>query len=158
MIELGMILAIAAAVLSVVFTAVGSAIGLSLPGEAAAGLISEEPEKFGKALLLQALPGTQGIYGFLAAMLILQKIGLLGGEAVEVSVNVGWQLFFAALPITIVGLISGILQGKLSAAGISTIARRGEEAGKAVILSAMVETYAVIALLATILMVTGINL
>ena len=153
-----MILAIAGAALAVVFTAAGSAIGLALPGEAAAGLISEEPEKFGKALLLQVLPGTQGVYGFLAAMLILQRIGLLGGEVIEVSTGAGWQLFFAALPIAIVGLVSAIFQGKVSAAGISTLARRAEEAGKAVILSAMVETYAVIALLATILMVTGINL
>ena len=153
-----MILAIAGAALAVVFTGVGSAIGLALPGEAAAGLISEEPEKFGKALLLQVLPGTQGIYGFLAAMLVLQRIGLLGGELVEVSASVGWQLFFASLPIAIVGLVSAIFQGKVSAAGISTLARRPEEAGKAVILAAMVETYAVIALLATILMVTGINL
>lgn len=158
MIELGIALAIAGAALAAGLAAVGSAIGLALPGEAAAGLISEEPEKFGKALLLQVLPGTQGIYGFLAAMLILQKIGLLGGEVVEVSASVGWQLLFASLPIAIVGLVSGMFQGRVSAAGISTLARRPEEAGKAVILSAMVETYAVIALLVTILVVTGINL
>ncbi len=158
MIELGIALAIAGAALAAGLAAVGSAIGLALPGEAAAGLISEEPEKFGKALLLQVLPGTQGIYGFLAAMLILQKIGLLGGEVVEVSASVGWQLLFASLPIAIVGLVSGMFQGRVSAAGISTLARRPEEAGKAVILSAMVETYAVIALLVTILVVTGITL
>ncbi len=158
MIELGIALAIAGAAFAAGLAAIGSAIGLALPGEAAAGLISEEPEKFGKALLLQVLPGTQGIYGFLAAMLVLQKIGLLGGEIAEVSVSVGWQLLFACLPIAIVGLVSGIFQGRVSAAGISTLARRPEEAGKAVILSAMVETYAVIALLVTILVVTGINL
>ncbi len=151
-------MAIAGAALAAGLAAVGSAIGLALPGESAAGLISEEPEKFGKALLLQVLPGTQGIYGFLAAMLVLQKIGLLGGEVVEVSASVGWQLLFACLPIAIVGLVSGIFQGRVSSAGISTLARRPEEAGKAVILSAMVETYAVIALLVTILVVTGINL
>ncbi len=158
MMELGIVLAIAGAVLAAGLAAIGSAIGVALPGEAAAGLISEEPEKFGKALLLQVLPGTQGIYGFLAAMLVLQKVGLLGGEVAEVSVGAGWQLLFACLPIAIVGLVSGIFQGKVSAAGISTIARRPEEAGKAVILAAMVETYAVIALLVTILTVTGINL
>ena len=151
-------MAIAGAALAAGLAAVGSAIGLALPGEAAAGLISEEPEKFGKALLLQVLPGTQGIYGFLAAMLILQKIGLLGGEVAEVSASVGWQLLFASLPIAIVGLVSGMFQGKVSAAGISTLARRPEEAGKAVILSAMVETYAVIALLVTLLVVTGVTL
>jgi len=158
MIESGIALAVAGAALAVSLAAVGSAIGLALPGEAAAGLISEEPEKFGKALLLQVLPGTQGIYGFLAAILILQRIGLLGGEAVEVSVSAGWQLFFASLPIAIVGLVSGIFQGRVSAAGISTLARRPEAGGKAVILAAMVETCAVIALLVTILVVAGINL
>jgi len=151
-------LIIAGAALAVGLAGCGSAIGMGITGSAAAGLISEEPEKFGKALLLQVLPGTQGIYGFLAAMLALQKIGLIGGEAVaEISPEVGLQMLFACLPIAVVGLISGIFQGKVSASGISTLAKRPEEAGKAIILSVMVETYAVISLLATILIITGIT-
>lgn len=146
------------AALAVALASAGSALGVGATGEAAAGLVAEEPEKFGKALLFQVLPGTQGIYGFLAAMLILQKIGVFAGEAVAVSPEAGWQLLFASLPIALSGLVTGILQGKVSVSGISLLAKRPEEAGKAVILAAMVETYAVIGLLATILIVNGVAL
>ncbi len=155
--ELGIALAILGAALAVALSGTGSAVGLSYVGRSAAGLISEEPEKFGKALLLQVLPGTQGIYGFLAAVLVLQKIGIFEGEAIVVAGEVGWQILFACLPIAIAGLASGIMQGHVSTAGISTLAKRPEEVGKAIILSAMVETYAVISLLATILILNGIT-
>jgi V/A-type H+/Na+-transporting ATPase subunit K len=155
--ELGIALAILGAALAVALPGIGSAMGIGFVGRSAAGLISEEPEKFGKALLLQVLPGTQGIYGFLAAVLALQKIGIFGGESLIVATEVGWQILFACLPIALAGLVSGAYQGKVSAAGISTLAKKPEEVGKAIILSAMVETYAVISLLATILILNGIS-
>ncbi len=148
-------MAILGAVLALSFPSIGSAISLSWVGQSATGLTAEEPEKFGKALLLQILPGTQGIYGFLAAVLVLQKIGIFG-EAVEITTSAGWQILLACLPIAAVGIISSMFQGKVSVAGISMLAKRAEEAGKAIILSAMVETYAVIALLLTILLLNGI--
>jgi V/A-type H+-transporting ATPase subunit K len=104
-----------------------------------------------------ALPGTQGFYGFLGGFYIMMKIGLLTGAA-PVSSMAGLQLLFSALPVGLTGLLSGIYQGKASAAGIHLIAKRPEEMGKAIIIPAMVETYAVIGLLATILMVSGISL
>lgn len=154
--EMGIFLAILGAALAVALSGIGSALGISYVGQAASGLISEEPEKFGKALLLQVLPGTQGIYGFLAAVLALQKIGIFTGESIAISSEVGWQILFACLPIAFVGFISGALQGRVSTSGISVLAKKPEEVGKAIILSAMVETYAVIALLATILILNGI--
>ena len=146
-----------AAGLAVTLPCIGSAISLSQVGRSAAGLMSEEPEKFGKALLLQVLPGTQGIYGFLAAVLVLQEIGLFADEIAAVPAEVGWQILMAAIPITFAGIMSSVMQGKVSAAGISTLAKKPEETGKAIILSAMVETYAVIALLLTILILNGIT-
>jgi len=143
--------------LAVVLSGIGSAIGVGIVGRSAAGLISEEPEKFGKALLLQVLPGTQGIYGFLAAVLALQKIGIFGGEEVLIGNQIGWQILLACLPIAFAGLVSGVLQGQVSAAGISILARKPEEVGKAIIFSAMVETYAVISLLTTILILNGLS-
>ncbi len=156
--ELGIALAILGAALAVALPGIGSAMGVSFVGQSAAGLISEEPEKFGKALLLQVLPGTQGIYGFLAAVLVLQQIGIFDGESVVVTVENGLTILFACMPIALAGLASGILQGKVSVAGISTLAKKPEEVGKAIILSAMVETYAVISLLVTILILNGISL
>jgi len=150
-------LAVCGAAVAVGLAGAGSALGMGAAGSAASGVVSEDPDKFGKALLFEALPGTQGIYGFLAGIMILQKIGLLGGEMIEISNGVGWQLLFAALPIALTGLFSGWMQGKVSAAGIGVVAKRPGEAGKAIILSAMVETYAVLGLLVTILLVTGIQ-
>lgn len=155
--ELGIILSIAGASLALALPCIGSAIALSGAGQAATGLVSEEPEKFGKALLLQVLPGTQGIYGFLTAVLIMQEIGMFGEEIANVSTSTGWQILLAALPIALVGLMSSIFQGKVSVSGIAMLARRAEETGKAIILSAMVETYAVIALLLTILLLNIIE-
>ena len=153
----GIALAILGAAIAAIMAGIGSAIGVGLAGQSGSGVVSEEPEKFGKVLLLEALPGTQGIYGFLAAVMALQKIGLLGGEVVDISVNVGWQILFACLPIAFTGLTSGWLQGKVSAAGMGIVAKQPKASGKAVILSAMVETYAVLGLLTSILLINGIK-
>ncbi|MDD4606772.1 MAG: V-type ATP synthase subunit K [Patescibacteria group bacterium] len=157
MMSIGLALAILGAALAVILAGIGSVLGVGIAGQVASGVVSEDPEKFGKALLLQALPGTQGIYGFLGAIMVLQKVGLLGGEVINLTPEVGWQIFFACLPIAIAGLISGLFQGKVSAAGMGIVAKKPAESGKAIILSAMVETYAVLGLLATILLLNGIQ-
>jgi V/A-type H+/Na+-transporting ATPase subunit K len=153
--DLGLAFAILGGALAVSLGGIGSAVGVGIAGEMAAGVVAEDPDKFGKTLLLQALPGTQGIYGFLAAFMVMNKINLLGTVA-TVSVGAGWALFMACLPVAIGALVSGIFQGKVSAAGISMVARKPDEAGKGLILSAMVETYAVLGLLTTILLINGI--
>ncbi|MGE4282611.1 MAG: V-type ATP synthase subunit K, partial [Clostridia bacterium] len=136
----------------------GSAKGVGIVGEAAAGVVTEDPSKFGQALLLQALPGTQGIYGLLTAFVILNKIGVVGGTMQNLTTQQGFYFLVAALPIAFVGLYSGIAQGRAAAAGIGIIAKRPEELAKGITFAAMVETYAVLALLASILMVFGINI
>jgi len=155
--DLGIILSILGAVFAATLAGLGSALGVRIVGEMASGLISEDPEKFGKVLLLQALPGTQGIYGFLGAIMALQKIGLLGGGIKVVSPEVGLQIMLACLPVGIIGLISAIAQGRVAASGVNIVAKKPEESGKPVILAAMVETYAVLGLLATILILNGIK-
>jgi len=150
--ELGQILAIAGVAVSVGLAGIGSAIGVGIAGQSAAGVVSEDPDKFGQVLILQALPGTQGIYGLLIGFLILLRSNFLGGM-IEIPVETGWMLLFGAFPIGIVGLFSAIAQGKASAASIGLIAKRPEEQGKAIIFPAMVETYAVLALLASFLVV-----
>jgi len=153
---LGIALAIAGAALAAGLAGVGSAMGVGIAGEASSGVVTEDPEKFGRLLVLQAMPGTQGIYGFLAAFLVMIKVNLLGGAVLAVSTMTGWQILFACLPIAIAGLFSGIYQGRVSAAGANLVAKHPEELGKAIIFAAMVETYAVLGLLATILLLNGI--
>jgi V/A-type H+-transporting ATPase subunit K len=155
----GLVLAILGAAVAAFLAGTGSAIGVGITGEAAAGLISEEPEKFGQTLVLQALPGTQGIYGLLIAFVILLNTGLISGAAftTTLSISKGFLYFISGLPIGIVGLTSGISQGKAAAAGIGIVAKKPEELSKAITYAAMVETYAVLALLASFLIVNSIK-
>ena len=155
---MGIAFAIMGAVLAAVLAGIGSALGTGIVGRTAAGLVSEEPEKFGKVLLLQALPGTQGIYGFLAAIMAMQKVGLLGGEMATLTPVVGWSVLFACLPIAFTGLISGLFQGKVAAAAVGIVSKKPGELGKGIILAAVVETYAVLGLLVTILLLNGIQI
>ena len=154
----GVTLAFAGAAVAAAFACCGSAMGIGIAGEAAAGVVSEDPEKFGNTLILQALPGTQGIYGLLIGFIILLRIGLIGGELKELNFEQGLALLFAGMPIGIVGFLSAIYQGKVCAAGIYLCARRPEETGKGIIFAAMVETYAVLALLVSFLMLNGVVL
>lgn len=137
---------------------IGSAIGVGIAGEAAAGVVSEDPDKFGQTLVLQALPGTQGIYGLLIAFIIMLKIGLLGGSMAPLTVQQGLYILAAAVPVGLVGIWSAIAQGKTAAAGIMMIAKRPEELAKGMVYAAMVETYAVLALLVSFLMINSIVL
>ena len=153
----GNFLAVLGAALAVGLGGIGSAKGVGIAGEAAAGLIAEDPDKFGQTLILQALPGTQGIYGLLVGFLTLSKIGLLGGGAAQIDPQTGLLILAACLPIGIVGLISGKHQGKTSAAAIGIVAKKPDQFGKAMLFPAMVETYAILALLISILSVTAIQ-
>ena len=155
---LGIMLSVFGAALAAGFAGAGSAIGVCIAGEAGAGVMTEDPGKFGLVLLLQALPGTQGIYGLLIAFFAILKIGLLGGATVDLNVWQGLGIMFACLPVAIGGYFSAIAQGKTSAACIQMIAKRPEETGKAVILPAMVETYAVLSLLMSIILLNGIQI
>ncbi|MGM0651180.1 MAG: V-type ATP synthase subunit K [Bacillota bacterium] len=144
--------------LAVGLAGIGSAVGVGIVGQSASGLVTEDPDKFGQTLLLQALPGTQGIYGLLAGFIIMQNIGIIGDELLELTVPQGYGFLMASLPIAIVGLVSGIYQGRVSASAVGLVAKRPEELGKGIVYAVMVETYAVLALLATIMLLFGIPL
>ena len=149
----GIGIAILGAALCAILGGIGSAIGVMAAGKAAAGVTSEKPELFGKMLVLQALPGTQGIYGFLTAVLIMVQIGILGGNPIELTAAQGWSYFFATLPMSIVGLISGIAQGLTAASAIHMTGKQPDASGKGITMTAMVETYAILALLTSILLI-----
>ena len=152
----GLVLALIGAALAALLAGIGSAKGVSLVGEAASGVVSVDPSKFSKVLLLELLPGTQGLYGLIAAMFILIKTNVLSGNAADLSVQQGLAFLAASLPIAIVGLISGIMQGRTAAAGVSITAKKPDHNGKAIIMAAMVETYAILALLISVLMILNI--
>ena len=146
-------LALLGAALATLLAGIGSARGVNMVAKATAGLISEDPSKFGKAFLLQALPMTQGIYGLVTSFMIIFKMGILGGTPVTLTPAQGGYYLFAALPIAFGGLYSAIKQGEVAAAGISVLAKRPEAVGKAVLSASFVELYAILALLISLLLI-----
>lgn len=149
----GQNLALVGAFLAVGLAGVGSAKGVGNVAQAASGLLSEEPDMFGKVLLLVALPGTQGIYGLITAFLIMVKIGLIGGGAADLTAAQGAYLLVAALPIGLVGLVSAQYQAKAAIAGVSLLTKQRDQVGKAITNAALVETYAILALLISLLLI-----
>lgn len=152
--NLGLFLAVLGAGLAAGFAGAGSAIGVGIAGRSAAGVVTQEPSLFSKVLILQLLPGTQGIYGLLVAFIVLSQVGILGGAIP--SVSQGMVYFAACMPMAIGGLFSGISQGQCSSSAIGLVAKRQDQFGKAMIFPAMVETYAILSLLVSILAIFGI--
>lgn len=154
--SLGLTLAVLGAAVATC-AGVGSALGVGIAGEAADGVMSGDNVSFGSTLVLQALPGTQGIYGMVIAIMILTKIGVLGGAPLEISTMQGLAFMFAGIPIGVVGIISGISQGKAAASGMMLISKKEGTLGNAIIYAVMVETYAILAFIISFLMYNGIT-
>ncbi len=146
-------IAILGAAIATIVTGSASAKGVYMVGEAATGVIIEDPNKFGKTLILQALPATQGIYGLITTFLIIVKLGILEGNVADLSIGQGIYLFAAAMPITFVGYCSAIKQAKVACAGLNIVSKRPDHFIKGVLFSAMVETYAVFAVLISLMLV-----
>ena len=143
--------------LAVGLAGIGSSIGIGFAGQASSGAMAQDPENFGRYLILTALPGTQGIYGFITSFLVILKIQLLSGAPVALDLAQGISLLAACLPIGILGMISGIHQGKVCAAGVGLTVKRPADSGKAMVLAVFVEFYAVLGLLIGIFVINSIQ-
>jgi V/A-type H+-transporting ATPase subunit K len=155
----GLMYSIAGAAVACFLSGVGSAMGVGIAARSAAGVLSEDPEKFGRLFLLVVLPATQGFYGFVIAFFVVIKLGMLGGTPLEPTAIQGAQIFFACLPVAVAGLLSAIHQGKVCGAGVEMTAKRPEAAMRPVIYGVMVETYAVLGFLISFLIIMlGINI
>ena len=155
---IGQILALVGVDIAVILSGMGSSKGVGLAGETAAGVSSENPEVSSKLLVLQLLPATQGIYGFLVGIIVLINTGVLGGAMKAVSLEQGIAYIIACLPIGVVGYYSAIRQARVASAGMLMTGQRPEMSGKGVTMAVMVETYAVFALLVSFLMVNAFKL
>ncbi len=153
--EMGFFFAVLGMALASLLPGYGSAKGVGLAGQAAAGAVTEDPNMFGKVLVLQLLPGTQGIYGLLIAFVTMTNIGVLGGDA-NMSLVKGLAYMGACLPIAFVGFLSALHQAKTSVASINLVMKRPDQFGKSMIFPAMVETYAILALLVSLLAVVNV--
>ncbi|RJP74459.1 MAG: V-type ATP synthase subunit K [Candidatus Abyssobacteria bacterium SURF_17] len=150
----GLTIALIGAAFGFLLAALGSAIGTGIAGQAGSGVVSEDPQRFVSMLILQALPGTQGFYGFVALMFVINIV--LGGGKMPTPQQ-GWQIVFACAPIGIVGFLSAIFQGKVCVAGCSQVAKQPGTLGSALIFAIVVETYAVLGLVSTLILLLRVQ-
>ena len=143
--------AILGAAIAVIGGGIGSSMGITYIANVAAGILTEDPSKFGALLPIIAVPGTQGVYGFITGVLVMTVMKPGGGWGVLEGFQ-GFYIFLACLPVAFNCMISAIYQGLTSVGAAGMVAKRTEEAGKALILPALVETYAVLSLITTIIM------
>lgn len=133
--------------LCVLLCGIGSSVGLFKTGSAAAGVLGENPKKFGKIMVLVLLPATQGIYGFIT--------GIIASSALTeaMSAAAGWAVFGAVMPMAISGLVTGIFQGKSAVNCIYAVGKQDSLGGKLIIYPAMIEFYAILGLIISIMLV-----
>ena len=148
----GIGLAFLGAALAVGLCCVGSARGTGMTGEAAAGLLSTAPEHFSKCLILQVIPCTQGLYGLVIWFFALNVMGAFSGGIQPLTVTQGLTIAVSCLPMAIGGYQSAIYQGRVAAASITIAAKQPNDWSKGIILCVIVEFYAILSLLASILL------
>ena len=153
----GLALALLGAGLAAALSGVGSAKGTGIAGEAGAGLLCEDPGKFGKVMILQVIPGTQGLYGLVVWFFAVFRMGLLDGTAFDMTVQEGLRYFVACLPMALGGLFSAIAQGRVAAGSINLLAKKPDDWSKGMVLCITVEFYAILSLLASMLMIINIS-
>ncbi len=135
--------------------AIGPIIGITYAASAGTGILAEDPGKFGRILPIVAMPGTQGMYGFITAILVWFLFLREPQELREATI--GFQIFLACIPVAVACLFSGVYQGRASVGSAALVARRSEEGGRALIFPGLVETYAVLSLIITILILLDIG-
>ena len=151
----GLALALLGSGLAVGLSCVGSAKGTGIAGEAGTGLLCEDPSKSGKVMVLQLLPGTQGLYGMVVWFFALIRMNFMGNAAAvagSMTVQQGLAFFAACMPMAIGGLLSAIAQGRVAAASINIVAKKPDDYMKGVIMCGIVEFYAILSLVGTILL------
>jgi V/A-type H+-transporting ATPase subunit K len=154
--DLGLGLALVGAALSISLAGLGTILGTKYIALGSTGHVAQKPGDFGLALLLSALPSSQGIYGFLGSVLILQNLGLLGGEVEAINWQTGMMYIMAALPVGFLGLFSGAGQGQVLQSGLQIVAKDSSNVGQTVILGVLMESMAVFGLLITILVINAL--
>ena len=153
----GLALGLLGAALAAALACIGSAKGTGIAGEAGAGLLAEDPSQFSKCMILQVIPGTQGLYGLVVWFFAIFRMGLLSGTLPVLTIAQGFQYFAACLPMALGGLFSAIAQGRVAAGSINILAKKPDHWAKGMVLCITVEFYAILSLLASMLMIINIS-
>ena len=151
----GNVIAIIGAALAVALTGIGSAIGMCWVQQSAAGLVSEEPEKYGKTLILQLIPSSNALYGFVVGFLVFINMPFMGGAGY--AFGEGLLVFACCLPIAIVGMVACLAQAKVCVSGVQMVGKRAELSGRALTMAVFIELFALFALIISVLGVLQIG-
>ena len=151
---LGDVLAITGAGLAVFMCGIGASLGMSIVQRAAAGLVSEQPDKYTRTLVFQLIPTTAALYGFVVAFLILQNMNM-GAESAYATWN-GAMVLAACLPIAVVGMVSSLAQARVCASAIMMLGKRPETYGRAITMAIFIEFFALLGLMVSVLAVLAI--
>jgi len=147
----GIVFAIFGMALAILLPGIGSGKGVGLVGEAASGLLIEEAEKFGKSLVLQLMPASQGLYGFVIFIMALGQV------STDMTVLHGLFILACCLPIAVVGWPTAMFQAKIAAAGIGVLSRNEPQMTKSIIYAVMVETYALLGFVSSLIMLNAVS-
>ena len=147
---MGNFYALLGAALAVLIAGIGSAIGVGRSGQAASALLSKQPDKFSNAMILQLMPATQGLYGFVVGFMVLVRLGALGSMT-PIDAATGWIIFAYCLPIALVGLGSAVMQGNVVIGCIGLIGKQDKQFGHAMVMIVLVEIFAIFAFIISFL-------
>ena len=145
--EKGYVIAMLSIALCVLICGIGSCLGLYKTSTTAAGVLGEDPKKFGKVMVLVLLPATQGIYGFIIGIIASSSLATISSEAE------GWAMLGALLPMIVSGVFSAIVQGRAAASCIKAVAKQESLSGKLIVYPGMIEFYAILGLIISIMLV-----
>ncbi len=154
---MGIVYGCLGAALAIVLSAIGSCIGVGKAGQMSGGLLSKDPSKFTQMLILQLLPATQGLYGFIVAFMAFSQMGLIGTTDFVFTTSHGLALLAACLPIGIIGLASAIYQGKVVMAGMEMCFKQDKQTGHALLMAVLVEIFAIFAFVISLMAVLGVS-
>ena len=132
----------------VALTGIGSALGVTICGNATVGAMKKNPDAMGSYIALSALPSSQGLYGFVGFFMALGLVQQLGAG---LNIIAAWAIFGAGLTLGVVGLLSAIRQAQVCANGIKTIGGGDNVFGATMVMAVFPELYAILALLVAIL-------
>jgi len=132
--------------LCVLLCGLGSSIGLYKTASAAAGVLGEAPNRYGKVLLLVLLPATQGLYGFILGVMAPNSL------TAEMTLAQGFSIVGALLPMALSGLLTGIFQGKAASNCIYAVGKQESLGIKLLLYPAMIEFYAILGLIVSIIL------
>ncbi len=152
----GMAVGFLGAGLAAALCCAGSARGCGIAGEAGTGLLSEDPSAFSKVMIIQVIPGTQGLYGFVIWFLAITFMSNFVAAGGTLDVSTGLRYACACLPMAIGGGISAPAQGRVAAGTINLLAKRPNDWFKGIMLCVVVEFYAILSLLASFIMLSRI--